>query len=791
MLISTKELKNRNIDLSVSELEEKLIQLGHEVEEVISYKNDKLVCGFIESIQKHEDAEKLNVCRVNVGGEVLQIVCGAPNVDAGQYVIVALVGCKLDDFKIKKSKIRGVESFGMICSLAEIGLESNVLTDSDCDGIYNFSSKVILGSNALESLGLADAILDLGLTANRGDCLSYDGIVRDLNALLNVENKGYNIEIPGVIDNPFVTINSDDDKTLCLTSMLVNNVKIKNVSEDIKLFLAKQGIKAQNNVVDIANYVMLTTGVPIHTYDADEIDSQIEVIELQEVEEFIALDETLYNLKPGTLVIKDKQKIVAVPSVIGSNSTKITKKTKNVLVEIGCFDATKVRLSAQNISRKTDASIRGEKGIDPVAVLRAYELLINNLQDSVPEIVNSEINFSNDLYFKQKMITLDYYDVERILGIKVTIEQVKDILARLCFELISEEEGYLKYLVPSHRFDVFNDHDLIEEIIRIYGINNVESKNLLNTFVTTCDVINNKTIKLERDLEKVVLNAGLNQVITYSLVSEDELLAFNGNLGHAIKLSMPLSNLRTYYRQSLLPSLLDCAKYNLDRQLKTVKMFEIGNRYLNQDNLVEELLISGIIGGNSDSRYDSQNRNLDFYDAKGYVESILNHYNLNYEIIQSQTAYDEINHYANADIIVNGEKVGFIGLKHINYFKKVKPDIFMFEINLSTLIDEMSREIKYNKVSINPSVTRDITINVVDETIYSEIEKVFTKIGYLNNFKLKDIYSGDSIAQGYKAYTFALEFMSNEETLTGEIVDKSVAKIIKQAQVNGMVINNV
>lgn len=791
MLISNNELKKNNINLEIETLKEKLIQLGHEVEEVIEYKNELLVTGKVIDIEKHPDADKLNICKVDVGNEILQIVCGAPNVGKDQFVIVACVGCQLgEDFKIKRSKIRGVESNGMICSLAEIGLSSNVLTSEDTDGIYNFANKVELGKNALKELGLKDEILDLGLTANRGDCLSYDGVIRDLNALLNVKNKVEEVELEVEIDNPYNVNNLDDENTLFLTSLLLKNVEIKSVPNEIKIFLAKHNIKAQNNIVDFANYVMLQTGVPLHTYDADKIKESLTVCEVEKEEKFEALDESIYNLKPGTLVIKDAEKTVAIASVIGSNATKVTNDTKNVLVEIGNFDSVKVRKSAACIGKKTDASMRGEKGIDPLAVLKAYKLMIE-LTTKDSNVVVSDVNFSNDLYFKQKMITLDYYNVERILGVIVELEEVKDILARLMFELVKEEDGYLQYLVPSHRFDIFNDHDLIEEIIRIYGINNVKKMKEFQTFTKIDSVINEPSIKIEREIEKLLLANNLNQVITYSLVSEEELIAFNGDIQKAVSLMMPLSNLRQYYRQSLIPSLLEVAKYNLDRQAEYVNYFEIGNRYFEEeDQTREELLVAGIMGGNIPSYYSDNKRTFDFYDLKASVEALLNYYNLDYDFIQSEDSFDQVNKYSNADIYIKNKKVGFIGLKHPNYFKKIKPNIYMFELNLSLIIELLDYKVDYKKVSMNPSVTRDLTFNALREVPFSEITQIFNKIGYLKDYKLKDLYNGENIENGYVAYTFSLEFSSNEETLTNELVDNSINKIIKKAIELGMVFNN-
>ncbi len=791
MLISQNELKKHGIDLSIKELEDKLIQLGHEVEGVTSYKNDKLVVGLIVAVQAHENSDHLNVCQVDIGhGEVVQIVCGAPNVEQGQFVIVALVGCILPgDFKIKKSKIRGESSFGMICAISELGLDENLLIKEDSANIYVFSTPQTPGDNALELINLFDNVLDLSLTANRGDCLSYVGIVRDLRGLLDIKKEIGDFDI--ITDkHASITVVNNDDKTAFLSVMEINNIFVKDSSIKMRIFLAKHGIKSQNNIVDIANYVMLQTGVPVHTYDAKKISGNLEVDTLSHQEEFIGLDEKTYNLQPGNLVVKDTDKTISIACVLGSNETKVTSETVDIILEIGVFDPIKVRKSANILGNKTAASIRGEKNIDQMACFSAYELFISLIRQENNDVIIHDIVLSNELEIHSNLIKLDVNEVFLVLGIKLEISEIKKILDNLHFDLIEENENILTYLVPSWRFDIFNDHDLIEEVVRVYSMENISVQDVLVNFNLKNKIINNKKVNIERDLEQVVLNLGLNQVTTYSLISEDELLMGNGDITKAIKLMMPLSNLRSYYRQSMISSLLDVAKYNFDRQAKQVNIFEIGNIYtLVNKEVIEEYKIAGILGGIKEDFYTNKVTNYDFYDAKGVVEEILDNYKIKYSIIPTSNISKQINPFVHADVVVDNKVIGFIGLKHVNYYKKIKQQVFMFELNLSMIEDKLIRKITYEKVSTNPSVTRDLTFLCPKNQNYLELIEIFHKIKYLDTYQIKDIYIGENIIDGMQAITFSMVFTANEVTLTGVLVDESVEKIIKQAIEKGYEFN--
>ncbi len=781
MYISQKELEKNNINLDLQTLEDSLVQLGHEVESTTTYANDKVVVGKVLTCEKHPEADRLNVTTVAINAEEqVQIVCGAPNVAKGQLVPVALVGAVLGDMKIKKAKLRGVTSEGMICSLAELGLSESVITEEDKAGIYVFEEATI-GENAFSALGLFDNVLELGLTANRGDCQSYVGVKRDLTALLGGKFPVETHDVLGTFTSDY-TVSNHDERSKQLALIEIKNVKYAKSPVWLKMFLAKHQIKTQNLVVDLTNYVMLQTGIPMHAYDADKIDGGLEIARINSSEKFHALDESEYDLKVNDLVIKDAKKVVSIAAVMGSNATKITEETTNIIVEIGNFDPTSVRISATSIGKKTDASSRGEKGIDAAQINNAFSLFTSELA-KMQMVEISHINSTTIKEEEAQVVTLEYQEIGIVLGIDVEPTQAKSILNNLHFEIVSETENAIKVKVPTWRFDIENDHDLIEEIIRVIGMEQVAVSDALPTIITKDQVVHDEKIKIERDVEQVILKAGLDQTITYSLVNKNTLTTFNQNPELAVELMMPLSQEHAVYRQSLIPSLVDVAKYNFDRQQKSVSIFEIANIYTQKnEELTEEYLLSGVLGGQKQTYFANEKTNYDFYDAKGIVCTFLNHYNLNYEIVPTTNEITELNKYAHADILVDGKYVGFIGKTHPNYQKKLKTDLFVFEINLKQIEANLNKAINYQPVSTQPEMERDLTITTKRNEIHQDIIEVFSGINYLKAINLKDIYSGEKIEADLKATTFTLIFADTNETLTSEIVDKQVEQIFANCE---------
>lgn len=770
MILSYNEIK-KYVEITLEELQSSLINLGHEVEGVEKLHIDNIVVGEVVECIAHPESKKLKITQINIGNEIIQVVCGAPNVDVKQLVAVATNGAKVNGLEIKPTALAGVMSNGMICAIAELVDRSNCMPNEFSDLIYNFENANI-GDDAMVSLGLDDYILDVSLTANRGDCLSYCGILRDLASLYPAKTLKIN-KIDSNVKNDF---SSKIETEMCqyLSCTLVNDIQNKKTSDEDKLFLLKHNIKAQNYIVDKANIVMLKTGIPMHAYDASKINGGVCAKLVNEKTKFIGLDEVEYDLAQGTLVICDDEKIVSIASVIGSNETKVTDQTTSALIEVGVFNPTAVRESAKNISRKTDASIRGEKGIDVLSVVDARNILLETeIASTISEIGSIE--------YTPNIIEFNVKTVKIILGIDV--DNTIEILEKFGFKCALVEGTTYNVAIPSWRKDIENDHDFVEEVIRYLSLDSIDSKENVSTLLSSEKIIDVKKIDVERKFEQTLLSYGLNQVITYSLVGIDDLNCFNQNVDEAIKLMLPMSSEHAYYRQSLLPSLIKTAKYNFDHQQKSVAIFEIGNTYTKE---CEEYKLSILLGGIKNHEINQKPQIYDYYDLQNFVANLLNEYGVEYEICVAKNEINEINKYVHAEIIVNNKVVGFIGQKHPEYIKKIKPDIFVCEINLSLIEDEIKFVKQYKQVSNSPVVSRDLTVIVKNDKTYQEITSIFKNIEYLTETNCISIYSPNESSTNY---TFNISFSCPNKTFIAEEIDALVEQIINNIRNSGMEFN--
>lgn len=781
MLISYNNIKSK-INLSVEDLCNNLVQLGHEVETVTKLDMPNVVVGEIVGLEKHPNSEHLNVTKVVVveNQEPLQIVCGAPNVSLNQKVIVALSGAKLGELEIKPTTIRDVESNGMLCALDELGIDKSLLNQEDLDNIFTMPKNAPIGSNVFDILSLSDTIIEVSLTANRGDCQSYVGLIRDLAAIEKLKYAPKTGSVESEIENPYV-VKIGDEKTKQLSCLVMSDVNVVDSPMQLKSWLIKHEIKPQNIFVDVANYCMFTLGVPMHTYDADKISGGIMTQTLEKEQQFVGLDEVEYNLMQGALIVRDQEKIISIASVLGSNATKITKATKNILLEVGLFDPTLVRKSAAMIRKKTDASIRGEKNIDEEQLQNAfftYVKMIEKFQDTNYSMVTTVQKAKNS----QDKLTLKFSEVKNVLGIEIEKKEIVQILTSLGFEPTAVEESVL-VKIPSWRFDIENDHDLIEEVIRVYSMEKVEITDVLPTFTSKDLLIKDNAALIQRNAESLMLGLGLDQVVTYSLIEENRINEFT-NAVNPVRLMMPLSKNHEYYRQSLLPSLIDVVKYNFSRQETQAQIFEIGNTYqMHDDEIIEHCLMSGVVTG-----LDSSNSELTFLDAKAYVVGFLENYFTDFVIQEATEKQEELNPYAHAEILVDGQVIGLIATVHPNYFTKAKHPIHVFEMNLSLIYPRLTITTNYQKVSTSFKTTRDITFKVPRDNTYAQSVNVFENINYLTNVVLKDTYMGENVAVDQKALTFTLEFFEYEG-VSNEQVEVEFEKIVMNVQEAGYVFN--
>lgn len=785
------ELRKYGVKLSDSEIENGLIQLGHEVEEVIDLNIEGLVVGEVISCEPHPDSDKLSLTKVNTGTDKVQIVCGAPNVRAGLKVIVATEGTHIPaiDLTIKPIKLRGQDSNGMLCSLAELGLSKAVLNSKDVDGICELPVDSKIGKPACEYLGLDDKILDVPLTADRGDCQNYAGVVNDLKALANNQEHLSNSESLNLWEaaeaeyegnNKIEAVIKAED-TVYYSTQLIENVEIKESTIFEQVFLMKNNVKPQNNIVDNSNYGLLTFGLPTHAFDANTIAGNIVVEKTISEENFVGLDGNQYTLKPDTLVVRDEEKIICVAGVMGSDATKITERTTNVLFEVAIFDPSSVRLAAKQLGFKTDASIRYEKGVNYDAINVTRNTLVKNFggKANIPHVSVDNKKDNNE-------ITLNHSAIKRVLGIDIDFTIVKSILSDLLFEVKREDEAAVTYIVPAHRHDIDFENDLVEEVIRVYGIDNIGISDHLPSFNKITSIHDNTNLIVERKLESALLANGLSQVVTYSLTSSNKVNLFNTSIGQVVKLSYPISNERSIYRQSLVNSLIETAKYNLDRQQTASSIFEIADTYRTAGTeIAQKRLVSGLLTGNNENMYLGAKREFDFYDLKATLTNALSMLGIEVELQATDLELDELNKYATANVYCGEILLGYIATVHPGFVKKAKYPIYVFELDFEKIVELSKLEPTYSPVTNAPVVDRDYTITVKNEVTYGELLNILDGIDYISDVKLIDIYDGEHIEAGYKACTINIRFAINGQTLTSEMVEAEANKIIENIKTAG------
>lgn len=784
MNYSINQLKKYGVKLKTEEIVQGLINLGHEVEEVIDLNIPGLVIGEVVTCNPHPDSDKLNITTVNIGSEQLEIVCGAPNVRQGLKVIVATVGTYLPhlDLEIKPATIRNQVSNGMLCAIAELGFNKRVLNERDHSGICELPSDAPIGTDANQYLGIDDKILDVSLTADRGDCQNYFGVINDLKAYINYNFPQYSFTNQILNAEPnlkYATgksreVKVEADTTIYYSAQEIGGVKVTDSDLTMQIFLMKHGIKPQNNVVDYSNYCLLTYGIPTHTFDSDKVCGEVIVKYTDQEQVFTALDGNAYTLSPNTLVICDQEKIIALAGVMGSDETKITEATTNVLLEIAIFDPSSVRLGAKNIGGKTDASIRYEKGVnyDSIDSIRSYLKVIGSdfYQPSIP----------CDKFVKKPDVEIDYLQANTVLGTAISSAEIKDILFHLDFQIGEESGQSARFSIPAHRHDIEFHNDLVEEVIRVYGIDKIANKQVLTSFNLISKITKDNSLTVIRHLEDLMLGYGLDQVVTYSLTSEANCNLFTNLSYEQIKLMHPISSERVSYRQGLIYSLIETAKYNLARQQKQSKLFEIGDTYyLDNGEVVQKRKLSGLITGENQPEYLGVKRNYDFYDLKAVVEQGLQKILGDLDFIQADLEIDNLNPYASCRVFTNGRELGYIAAVSPSYTKKIKTPVFVFELDLDLIIEFSKLQSEYQVISDAPLSERDLTITTTTDVSYRELLSIFTNVNYINEIKLIDIYQGENVESGHQAYTLKVIFGINGQTLTSEIVDEQVKIVVE------------
>ena len=796
MLVSYNWLKQyTNVEANANALAEKITRGGIEVEgvEYLADEISNVVVGYVVSKEKHPDAEKLNVCQVNVGEEEnLQIVCGAPNVDAGQYVIVAKVGAKLPGIKIKKAKLRGVESQGMICSLAELGLSKSVVPKNYQEGIYVFETEQELGSDVVEVLGLNDYILDLSITPNRADALSMRGLTYELGALYNNKVNFNDVEKEENYEATSLQVAVESDSCRNYVGQVVKNVEVKSSPLWLQTRLMNSGIRPINNIVDITNFVLLEFGQPMHAFDKDLVGDKIVVRDAKEGEVLETLDGEERKLQTTDLVITDGTRAIALGGVMGGKNTEVSEETKNIILESAYFNPTSVRRTSAAHGLRSDSSARFEKGIDPnmqkAALARAVELILELCPNAV---VESSVGVVNKEEEKVVEITTSY--INNYLGITLSTEEIAAILEGLSFTVeVSGENLVVK--VPTRRPDISIKQDLVEEVIRIYGYDNLAST--LPKFSKTTKGGLTYSQRMVRDLRAVYASLGFNDTINYSLVSEEEATEYTLEDHHKVRLLMPMTETHSTLRQSLVPGLLNTVQYNVARKQKDLKLLEIGRVFFGSgdDNIQpkETLYLSAALTGEERAtKWLKESSSLDFFAAKGYLEVVFDRLGLDEKVTYKKSKLEGMHPGRFAEVYLGEKRIGFIGEVHPQVADKLGLNTtYVFEINLDEVISESKVKPKYEEVTKYPEITRDIAmlVDVKDEyqNIYNVIESVNSKL--ITKVELFDLYVGAELLVGKKSLALTITYSDKQKTLTDEEVTAVHDKVLSALTEYGAII---
>lgn len=774
-----------NIYVPINDIDTKIIAdkmplIGNEIESVNKLCNaTNLVIGEVLEKTKHPDSTKLNVCKVNVGSSVEQIVCGAKNVDVNQKVIVAKIGATLPGgVTIKPVKLRGVDSNGMICSLEELGIESKYVPERSKGGIHILEDDAPVGEDAIKYLCYDDEVLDVELTANRSDLLSMIGMAYEIGAVYNRK-----------VSLPNTEYNKDKEKTtdsLSLSVQTVNcplyiarkvkNVTIKESPNFMKARLMAAGIRPINNVVDISNYVMLEYGQPLHFFDSDKLGDKIIVRMAEDKEKMTTLDGTLRILDDKDIVIANDKEIVALAGVMGGLSTEVTPETKNIIIESAVFNPLSVRRTSKAIVR-SEASIRYEKGLDTKRTMEAINRACHLLQKYAgATILDGEV-MHNEVNKVDKIIKITLEKINRILGMELTKEQVLDIFVKLGFSG-EEHNGTFMVMVPSRRLDISIEEDLIEEIGRLHGYDNMKGA-LPETLIKKGGI--SKRYKMQKEISNILRSLGLNQVITYTLTNNVDIYKFTNDKFNFIELNSPLNEDRKIIRHSLIPSLLKTIDYNMSRNINDLRIFETSNIYYKEKSeYIEKTFVAGALTGEYIiNNWQNKSVKVDFYLLKGMIETLLNKlkFSNRYEFKKNNLP-KEFHPGRSAEILLDNDVIGYMGQVHPSINKN---EIYVFELFLDKILDKKVRNIKFKEISKYPEITKDMAFvfdkNINANTIIKEIKKQGGKL--LSSIDIFDIYTGENIGKDKKSLAFKLVFQDENKTLTDEEVMELFDKIIK------------
>lgn len=774
MKLSTNFLKDYiDIDVDVKQLAEDMTRVGNEYDSASNLINaTKLVIGQITECEPHPDSDHLHLCKVNIGTEVLDIVCGAPNARTGLKVIVALDGAVLPEKTIKKGMIRGQESNGMLCSIAELGLEHKFLKPEDSEGIAELGEDAEIGGDPIKYLQMDDGVIDFELTANRGDLLSILGMAYEVGAIYDKKVKDVDLkhkESGEDINKTFKTEVKTENCSKLLVKK-VENVKIEESPIFIKNRLIASGIRPINNVVDISNYVMLELGQPLHFYDADKLGNKLVVRMAEDGEKLTTLDNVERTLTSEDIVIADATHGVGLAGVMGGLETEVEPDTKNIIIESAIFDSVKVRKTSKKIVR-SEASNRFEKGLDPERTAMAIERACKLLEEYAGGTVVTGTVEYDKTNNKEKEIEITFKNINDVLGTVIPNEEILNVFRKLGFSYKVNGEK-IKVTVPTRRLDISIKEDLIEEVSRIYGVDNIEGK------LPIVPMRKGSYDKTQREIRNKMIALGLKETLTYVLINDKEVNGYTLDKFEPLKLLDPITEDRNTLRYSMIPSLYKVYEYNKAREQKDISIFEIGKGFYKKGEVYGEDTKLCVLMSGKYSTGLNNNKAVDFYVIKGIAEEVLDYlgYSGRYSFMKQEMP-KEMHPGQSAMINVNGSNIGMIGKIHPSV---TKDDVYVLEINLDELFTKKVGKMKYKEFSKFPSINKDIALVVDKKSVSKDIEKVIKSAGgsLLTNIEVFDVYTGVGVGIDKKSIAYSLTFSDMKKTLTDEEINGLMDKII-------------
>lgn len=773
------------VDIESEDLKElavKITKAGINVEKVITNHIDHLVIGEVLECVDHPNSDHLHICKVNVGNEVTQIVCGASNVRAGIKVIVALPGAILPgNFEIKKGNIRGEESNGMICALFELGLEEKTEENYN-KGIHELDSNAPVGEDPLKYLGLDDTVYELDVHKHRNnDCYYHIGFAYEIATILNkrvtLPNLDYN-EISDDINNHF-SLSVETKKCPYYLAKMVKDVTIKESPDFIKKRLVSAGMRPINNVVDISNYVMLEYGQPMHFFDKNKLGDKIVVRDAKEGEKITTLDGKDRILKASDIVITDGEKPVCIAGVMGGLNTDVDENTKDILIESAIFDAVSIRYTASNLNLKSEASIRYGKGLNYEYTMDAINRACHLLEKYADAKILTGIVMHDNIDKTPKVVEFKPSAINKMLGITISEEDMASELDRLDFKYTKDGDKFT-CTIPNRRLDIeANVNDIAEEIGRLYGYQNLVSTLPKGEFKSGVYV---GDVKYRKLISKRLRALGLNECKTYTLVSPDMAKLFNYENKNKIVLPNPMSFDKSVIRATLIPSLLNIYDYNKARKVTDVCIYEISKTY--DTNLTEDTKVSVLMKGNYlVNNWQNLRVKVDFYLVKGIVENLLDYLGLKNRYSFVSDTISDLHPGISAKIILDREEIGIIGRVHPNV---KKDEIYVFELSMNKLIKQI-KPLKYKEASKYPSITKDMAFIVKKDVSSNDIQSIIKKVGgrLLTDIDVFDVYVGENVGDDEKSIAYTLTFSDPTRTLSDEEVTQLFRQIIEKVEQTG------